>query len=53
MKRVVITGATSMIGVVLVEECIRNEIEGIGDCKKEIFTSCKTATFKFIKSARM
>lgn len=27
MKRVVVTGATSMIGVALIEECIRNDIE--------------------------
>ena len=27
MKRIVITGATSMIGVALTEECIRNGVE--------------------------
>lgn len=35
MKRVVITGATSMIGVALVEECIRNGIEVLGIVRKK------------------
>ena len=34
MKRVVITGATSMIGVALVEECISNGIEVLGIVRK-------------------
>ena len=27
MKRIVVTGATSMIGTALIEECIRHDIE--------------------------
>ena len=27
MKRIVVTGATSMIGVALIEECVKNNIE--------------------------
>lgn len=35
MKRVVITGATSMIGVALIEECIKNGIEVLGIVRKK------------------
>lgn len=35
MQRVVITGATSMIGVALIEECIKNGIEVLGIVRKE------------------
>ena len=34
MKRVVITGATSMIGVALINECIRNNIEVVAIVRK-------------------
>ena len=27
MKRIIVTGATSMIGTALIEECIRHDIE--------------------------
>ena len=34
MKRVAITGATSMIGVALIEECIKHEIQVLAIIRK-------------------
>lgn len=35
MKRVVVTGATSMIGIALINECIKNEIEVLAIVRKQ------------------
>ena len=37
MKRIVITGATSMIGVALTEECIRNGVEVCAVIRKDSY----------------
>ena len=34
MKRIVVTGATSMIGIALIEECIKNDVEVLAIIRK-------------------
>ena len=35
MKRVVVTGATSMIGVALIKECIKNGVEVLAIVRRQ------------------
>jgi nucleoside-diphosphate-sugar epimerase len=49
MKRIVLTGATSMIGVALIEECIDNEIEVLAITRKNSNNIARIPESKFIK----